>query len=46
MHAGTRRRSAVGMAEVVNRVTNNEDFTRVVRRWAEILKAHLGAVKK
>jgi len=31
-----------GIAEVSNRVTNTADFDRVVRRWAELLNAHLG----
>jgi hypothetical protein len=35
-----------GMAEVANRVTNTADFDRVVRRWAELLNAHLGALQK
>ncbi|MEP4487050.1 MAG: DUF3313 family protein [Halioglobus sp.] len=35
-----------GLARVANRVTNTADFERVMRRWAEILNAHLAEVKK
>lgn len=35
-----------GIAQVADRVTNTADFDRVVRRWAEILNAHLAEVKK
>jgi hypothetical protein len=35
-----------GIAEVANRVTNTADFDRVVRRWAELLNAHLGTLQK
>lgn len=35
-----------GLARVANRVTNTQDFERVIRRWAEILNSHLAAVKK
>ena len=35
----------VGLAQVANRVTNTADFDRVVRRWAEILNAHLSQLK-
>jgi hypothetical protein len=36
----------VGIAQVANRVTNTADFDRVLRRWAEILNAHLAQLKK
>jgi hypothetical protein len=36
----------VGIAQMANRVTNTADFDRVLRRWAEILNAHLAQLKK
>jgi hypothetical protein len=35
-----------GMAEVSDRVTNTQDFDRIVDRWAKLLNAHLGQLKK
>lgn len=36
--------SDAGIAQVANSVTNTADFDRVVRRWAELLNAHLAEV--
>ena len=33
-----------GMAQVANVVTNTADFDRVVRRWAQLLNAHLAQI--
>lgn len=35
-----------GIAEVTDRVTNTRDFDLIVRRWAELLNAHLEQLKK
>lgn len=34
-----------GMAEIGNSVTNTAAADRIMRRWADILRSHLGAVK-
>ena len=33
-----------GIAQVANSVTNTADFDRIVRRWAELLNAHLASL--